>query len=140
MMPTNKRWTPDSTGGYGEGGMSVEQVECNDSHGIWIGAASKMQAWGSRIKFFIASNTKYVDEQKMHTTQEWWLANSTGLFTEATHRRRIALYPWKVSTQAILQTVRTVYKPSYKPCTAPRDFLQTVQTVTIWGGGNWTPS
>ena len=36
---------------------------------------------------------------------------------------------------AILQTVQTVYKPFYKPCTVPREFLQTVQTVTIWGVG-----
>ena len=77
-MPTNKIWTLNSTGGYGEGGMSVEQLECSDSHGIWIGAASKMQAWEARIKFFMASNTKYVDEQKTHTMQEWWLRSNTG--------------------------------------------------------------
>ena len=30
-----------------------------------------------------------------------------------------------------IQTVQTVYKPSYKPCTALKEFVQTVQTVTI---------
>ena len=76
-MSTNKKWTPDTTAGYGEGGMSVEQLESTDSHVIWIGAASKMQAGMSSIEFFMASNTKYVDEQKMHTTQDWWLRSNT---------------------------------------------------------------
>ena len=44
-------------------------------------------------------------------------------------RRQCKYFP------AIIQTVQTVYKPSYKPCTAPREFVQTVQTVTSWGVG-----
>ena len=30
-----------------------------------------------------------------------------------------------------VQTVQTVYKPSYKPCTALKEFVQTVQTVHL---------